>query len=306
MGIYLVMKNNLKRSLRHKLLFLINFLLPVMVCCLFGLIRFDSVKLRIGILEEKKGTICFAQSEELKQLLEQSEGITYDIAEEESCNTDLMMGRYHMLLDYREAASLEEGKIITYQSEERKELLQTAWETMLRTKAPLKLMGYHAPGLSMTERSIAMIFTLFLVFTTIHASAFIHDRNNGVLLQYQYSGYHKTEYLAGYFLYSFLLCLVQVLLCIMALTFLQPDFTLKITEILIITPIIAILSAAFGSIICSISRSEVSSNITASSLAGIFSILGGTFVAVEAMPGLLRILSFASPVRWIVELLQRI
>lgn len=306
MGIYLVMKNNLKRSLRHKLLFLITSLLPIMVCCLFGLIRFDQVSLRIGILEGQGGTAYFAQREELEQLLDQSEGITYAVAGEASSNTDLMMGRFHFLLDYRDAASMGEGRIISYQSEERKELLRSAWVTMLRTKRPLNLSGYHTTGLSTTERSIAMLFTLFLVFTTIHASAIIHDRNNGVLLRYQFSGYRKSEYMAGYFLYGFLLSLIQVLLCIMVLLLLQPGFTLKLTEIVILAPVIAILSEGFGTVICSTSRSEVSSNIVASSLAGIFSILGGTFVAVAAMPWLLRILSFASPVRWIVELLQRI
>ncbi len=305
MGIYLVLKNNLKRSMNHRMLFGLSFFLPVILCCLFGLVRFDKVSLRIGILEAQDEKNGWTNQEELYPLLEQSEGVSYAVADEESSNTDLMMGRFHVLLDYRRAVSLREIPVISYQSEERQQLLQEALQRMIEDKRPLNLTGLHEYGLSITERSLTMVLSLFMIFATIHASAFIRDRESGVMIRYEYTGYRKSEYLMGYFFHTLLITLIQVLLCITLLSLLQPGFSLTIKVALILTLVIAAMSSIYGVAICAFSKSEVVANVTASSLAGCFAILGGTFVAVEAMPGLLRILSFASPMRWIVELLQR-
>jgi hypothetical protein len=143
-----------------------------------------------------------------------------------------------------------------------------------------------------------------MVFATIHASTFIRDRASKITVRYQFTGYHQSDYLLGYFFHTLLLTFVPVLLCISSLLLLQPGFTLGLTELLLITSVIAIMSSIYAITISTLSKSEVSANIMASSMAGIFAILGGTFVAVEAMPGLLRVLSLASPIRWVVELLQ--
>jgi ABC-2 type transport system permease protein len=297
------MKNNLRRSLKHRILFITTFLLPIILCCLFGLIRFDKVSLRIGILETQEEAGWEDQAE-LYRLLDQSEGVSYAVADAKSSNTDLMMGRFHLLLDFRNASSIEEVQIMSHQPEERQQILRQALLKMSKDKSPLNLTGYKAPGLSTTERSVTMVLSLFMVFATIHASAFIRDRASGIMVRYQSTGYHQSDYLLGYFFHTLLLTLVQVLLCISSLSLLQPGFTLSLTEVLLITSLIAIMSSIYAIAICTLSKSEVSANIMASSMAGIFAILGGTFVAVEAMPGILRVLSLVSPIRWVVELLQ--
>lgn len=303
MGIYLVMKNNLRRSMKHKILFLITLLLPVIVCCLFGLIRFDKVGLRIGILKAQNEVVRKEQ-EEFFLLLEQSEGITYAFAEEESSNTDLMMGRFHIILDYRNASSLEEVKILSLQSKERQILLQEAIMKMIKDKSPFNLTGYKDPGLSITERSIATILSLVMVFATIHASAYIRDRASGTMVRYQFSGFNRSGYLWGYFLHTLLITFVQGLLCITALTLLQTGFSISTMIALLIAAVIAVIGSVYAIIICALSKSEVSANILASSMVGIFSVLGGTFIAVESMPFLLRGLSLASPIKWVTWLLQ--
>lgn len=304
MGIYLVMKNNLKRSQKHRALFIISFLLPVILCCLFGLIRFDKVRLRVGILEAQDEITDKKDNEELYRLLEQSEGISYAVANAETSNTDLMMGRFHMLLDYRSAASTSEVQIISYQSEERQQLLHEALQKMIKDKSPLNLTGFKEPGLSITERSLTMVLSLFMVFATIHASALIRDRESGVMIRYEYTGYRKLEYILGYFFHTLLITLIQAIICINILSLLQPGFSLSFMEAVILTLAITVMSTIYGVAICTFSKSEVTANVIASSMSGLFAILGGTFVAVEAMPGLLRMLSLASPMRWVVELLQ--
>jgi hypothetical protein len=108
----------------------------------------------------------------------------------------------------------------------------------------------------------------------------------------------------GYLLHTFLITLFQVALCITALSIVQRGFVLTLGEGLIMSLAITGMSAIYAIAISCFSKSEVSANVLASAFAGIFAILGGTFVAVEAMPGVLRVLSLASPMRWVVELLQ--
>lgn len=303
MGICLVVKNNLRRGFRHRLRFIVTFLLPILLCSLFGLIRFDQVSLRVGILESQRET-CPGFKEELTALLEQSEGISYGIANRESPHTDLRMGRFHVLLELQNAASAEEIQIVSVQSEERQQLLQEAFRRMLREKHALNLEGFKTPGLPVTERSLTMVLSIFMVLAILHASSFIHDRDSGIILRYRSAGYKQSQYLLGYLLYTLLLTFVQVLSCICSLLLLQQGFRLDAGEILFITVVIAAMSSSYAVVICALSRGEVSANITASSLVGIFAILGGTFVAAEAMPGLLQSLSLASPMRWLVELLR--
>jgi hypothetical protein len=214
------------------------------------------------------------------------------------------MGRFHLILDYRNASSVEEMQIMSYQPEERQQFLREALRKMSKDSSPLNLTGFKAPGLSTTERSVTMVLSLFMVFATIHASTYIRDRVSKITVRYQSTGYHQSDYLLGYFFHTLLFTFVQVLVCISSLSLLQQGFTLSLTEVLLITSVIAIMSSIYAIIICSLSKSEVSANIMASSMAGIFAILGGSFVAVEAMPGLLRAFSLASPIRWVVELLH--
>lgn len=304
MGIYLVMKNNIKRSLHHKLLFIITLLLPVMICSLFGLIRFGRVTLRVGILDSPNSSIHITEREELHHILNQSEGITYGKAEEESLNTDLRMGRFQIIIDGRNYASQEEYDIISLQPEDKRQLLQAALQQAVHTKQPLSLTGFKTSGLSTTERSITMILSLFFVFATIQGAALIRDKQNGTLTRYQFARKGTASYLIGYLLHTFLITLFQVVLCIAALSMIQDGFILTFGEGLIMTLSITTMSTVYAIVISHLSKSEVTANVIASALAGIFAILGGTFVAIDAMPGLLRALSLASPMRWVVELLQ--
>jgi ABC-2 type transport system permease protein len=84
----------------------------------------------------------------------------------------------------------------------------------------------------------------------------------------------------------------------------QSDFHLNMQAMILMALTIAGMSTVYATIICYISKSEVQANITAAALATIMSLLGGTFISVAAMPWLLRMLSYASPIRWITELLR--
>ncbi len=305
-----VMKNNLKRYSRHKTFFAITFLLPLILCTLFGLIDFDEVSLRVGVLsaEEFPGTSEPGEGDYraiLYQVLDQSGGITYDRAKEESLNMDLMSGHYQVVLDCR-GETLSDLRIIAYKPEKYIAFLQKAVTTAVINREPLMLEGLKQKGLQKTERSITMLLTLFMVFTVLYASLIIRDKQSGTYLRYQYAKNTKAGYIAGHIASVFTITLSQVLICMALLSILSKEFHLGLSEFCILAVVLAGLATLVAVVICLISKSEVQAGVLASSFAVLMSLFGGTFVAVESMPWLLRMISYASPMRWAVELLQLI
>jgi ABC-2 type transport system permease protein len=100
--------------------------------------------------------------------------------------------------------------------------------------------------------------------------------------------------------------LLQVLFCMILLTIMSDGFYLSWEEFDLLSVVVAGIANLVSVVICLISKSEVQAGVLASSVAVLMSLLGGTFVAVEAMPPLLRMISYVSPMRWIVELLKMI
>lgn len=304
MGTYLVLINNMKRSFRHKVFLLITLLLPLTICLLIGLIDFGKTSLRIGILYSDE-----SQSEELEQMglnqiLDQSEGIIYTGAELRTMNTDLITGRFQILLDYRNSSDITEFQLRSNQREDKTELLNRLIKDAMLRKVPLLLAAVKQKGLTVTERSIALLFTMILILSTVHASSIILDKQSGTMLRFRYSGKGAGEYITGNFLQTLVITMLQLVLAMGTLTIFQRGFRLTMPELLLLPIVIAAFVSAISMLICLGSRSEMQSGITASSLAALLSILGGTFVSVGAMPGILRVLSYASPIRWIIGLMQ--
>ncbi len=304
MGTYLVMVNNFRRGFHHKLLFILTFILPILLCLAIGLVKFDKTTIRLGILMSDTDPIKASDKEALYKLLEASKGIKYDKAKEKTLNTDLIAGKFHIILDYRESDAIDQFEIISYQNAENTVFLKNMLQKAFRNKEQIQLTENKKEALSVTERSMAVLLTLFMIFSSIHTSAIIRDRQSGMQKRYEFARRSGSGYILGYMLYNLIITCLQLLLCILVLTFIQKDFNLNIAEVFILTLIIAMISCIFSMSICLISSSEVQANIITSALTAVMSLLGGTFVAVEAMPALLRILSFASPISWVVELIR--
>lgn len=304
MGTYLVMVNNFRRSLDHKLLFILTLFLPVLLCLAIGLIRFDKSTLRIGLLMPNSEAMNSAEKEKLYHLLDSSEGVKYKEAAGDTLNTELITGKFQAVLDYRESPAIDQFEIISYQKEEKTALLQNLIRSALSERKPVSLNGLKKEGLSVTERSMAILLTLFMVLSSVHASSIIRDRQEGMVNRYQYACKSSKGYILGYVFYSLVITYIQISLSMLVLMLIQKDFSLSLAEGLILSIILSVCSVTFSMLICLCSRSEVQANITSSALAAVMSILGGAFVAIDAMPALLRILSMANPMRWVVELIR--
>lgn len=294
MGTCQVLINNLKRSWNHKGLLIITFILPVVLCLILGLIPFGKASWRIGILVPE-GAEAAGEREALYKNLAQLEGIKYEEARPKTLHTDLITGKYHMVVDFRHEDEKKPFAIITYRNEAKKLALEESILKGVRSKEE---------GLSLTERAMAFLQTLFIIFSTIHASALIRDKQNGTLTRYRFAKKNQAGYHLGFFIYTFIITHFQLLLSLVSLSIFEKGFSLTLMEALVIPLLMTLNAAVIALLICSSSNSEVSANVTSSSLAAIMSLLGGTFISIEAMPPLLRLLSALSPNRWIVELLR--
>lgn len=302
MGTCLVMINSFKRGLHHKLLFAATFLIPIAICLLIGMIQFDKTAIRVGILEADSENEQTAK--ELYQLLDQSKGIKYERAQLDTLNIDQITGKYHVILDYRNSSTLGQFELLSYQSDEKNIKIKNALQKAFSEKEPIILTGLKNGGLAISERMTALLLSLLLVFSSIYTATIIKDRQSGTIQRYQFSRSIASSYIFGHLFYVLIITYCQALLCLTALLIVQKNFSLNIIETLIIPLIIAAISTIIGMLISMGSKTEVQANITASALAAIMSLLGGTFVAIEDMPKLLRLFSYVSPVRWIVELVR--
>ncbi|MBH1939836.1 ABC transporter permease [Mobilitalea sibirica] len=301
MGIYLVMKNNLRRSLHHKLLFGITFLLPVILCLIAGSIKLGGPSFRIGILVGNPN-IKETLNEKVYPIIEISKGMKIEDVKEASLNTDLISGKYHVVMDYRESDAPENFELLSFQNESKKALLHTSIQEAIRNHKEINLSGLSQKTLTATQRSVALLITLFMIISTIHAAPMILDRNNGTYTRYRFASIKSGGYVIGYGLYNFIITFIQISASILILSLVQSGFRLNFMASIIMAVAVALISVVFSILVSLFSKSEVQANITASSLAAVLSLLGGAFVAIESMPKLLQILSTISPVRWMIEL----
>ncbi len=299
MGTCLVIKNNLKRSLNNRILFILLFVLPVILTVLMGFVnQISSNNIRIGILTEDH-----AYTETLTDILHPSERIQYEQAKADSIHTDLIMGKYQFIIDFRGAKEVTDYELIAYYNVE-EETLKDALRDAVATKKPFVLHQEDKEGITPTERMAAFLLTLLMITSTLNASSLIRDRKDGTLTRYCYSPQGVTSYIAGNIFYTMFMAALQITFSFLFLRLLRIPFYLSLGNTIIIGTLIVGISSAFGTFITILSKSDMKANVTASSIAILWSILGGTFIPYEQMPSIVKVISIFSPVRWIIDITQ--
>ena len=117
------------------------------------------------------------------------------------------------------------------------------------------------------------------------------------------AGGTKSSYLAGCLFSSSAVTGIQLGIILMIWSVFDGNFTLSVMKTGILYIYILIVSNLYGILVTMVSKSEMMAGILGSSGAVLFSILGGTFVAVDNMPKILQAFSMCSPVRWLIELI---
>jgi len=300
MGIYLVIKNNLKRSYNNRILFILMFVLPIILIVLGSFVnQINTVSMRVGILVGNDKSI----NTQLFHVLDQSKGIQYSLADKNHVNTDLITGRYHFVLDFRESEGMTDFEILSYTSSlntEIKDLLRTTFDT----RVPIDLSDGQGNSMTSAQRMTAFLLTLLMITSTLNASNLIKDKSTGTLKRFCYAPTTTASYVGGNIMYNMILAICQIVFSVLFMKLFHLPYELKTSNILILGLIIISVATAYGTFISIISSSEMKANITASSITVLLAIMGGTFVPVDHMPKILKTISVVSPVRWIIEITQ--
>lgn len=261
---YLVTKNNLVRCFQNKTTYLFVFMIPILISVI-GMISINIAAGNIKIGTE--GTVPQTSFEQ----------VVFIAINKETIHTDYIMGKYDYILT---GDHVKDTKNIQMLIDKRKEKSALTGERQL----------------------MAMLMTAYLVIATMYASKQIGDQANKTLERFCYAGNKKVSYVFGTFCSTTTIVFIEVMVAILLFYFFTPGFTYSFARILEIGIFITLISSLFAAFLSHFAKSEMSANMIASLFAVFSSIIGGTFVAVNAMPQILQFLSIASPVRWILSI----
>ncbi len=280
MAVYLVMKNNLKRVFQNRLTYLWMMLIPLLIG-LVGIFSTSVVESQIcvGLIigDENEDALLKIQSE-----LEEMKGVVYKIADQDTIHAEQIMGTYRYVIDLNQ--------------------IKETQAVLEEIKASTKQQTIITDQISATERVLAMIMTAYMVIATLYAVKYIQDKDMGTVERFCLSGAGRASYTGGYIASTAIIVAVQVSVAFVLLILagcIQTDHPVMIGTAWILIVGVVTLYGVLHAFFC---HKEMTANTMSSSLAVIFMILGGTFVAVEKMPVILQWMSLASPIRWLLEL----
>lgn len=283
MGIYLVIKNNIKRAVRNRTNITMVVLIPLLICVVTVIsLQFKNNIVRVGILDGEKST-----EKDIEYVMEQLEGyqgIEVQRAEATLINTNLIMGRYHRYIDTTKSLEPQVQEIKASTA-----IVENASNSEKSSKEAKQVVG--------------LLITTFLILATVHAAEYLKDQKSGMISRYMMSGRVKGSYFLGYCGYTFLITAVQCGVCLGLIVAIMPKIRMEFTLFIAIVLTIALLAAVLAMCVVKLSRSDLRANLTMSSIAIILSLLAGTFVATEHMPKFMQMLQVINPVNWILNLL---
>lgn len=273
---YLVMKNNIRRSMKKKSTWLGMLLIPLLLIITGSVsVRMENKQIRVGILGSEE--YVQAMSVELGTM----EGVLFETAREDTIHTDHLMRKYHVVL--------QEG-------EDSDEL------SKLRTSANER-PDQGIAQLNARKRMVSMLLTIYMTVSTLYAMGYLRDKGEGAVERVHVCGGRKGSYLLGCFGSCVMITGVQLVFVLLCWKLFDSNFTYSIIEMGKLFAFILVVSNLYGIVVTRISKSEMMAGILGSSGAALFSLLGGTFVAVEQMPHFLQLMSYVSPMSWLMHFL---
>lgn len=238
-------------------------------------VRLENKQIRVGILGSEE--YVQAMSEELGTM----EGVQFEEAREDTIHTDKLMGKYHVVLQEGEDSD-DLSKLRAYANEQ-----------------PDQGIAQQ----NARKRMTSMLLTIYMTVSTLYAMGYLRDKREGAVERVYVCAGRKGSYLTGCFGSSVMITGVQLVFILLCWKLFDSNFTYSAIEMGKLFAFILGISNLYGIVVTRISKSEMMAGILGSSGAALFSLLGGTFVAVEQMPHFLQLLSYVSPMSWLMHFL---
>ncbi len=302
MEICLVMKNNFRRSMHHKVQWVIVLVMPFFLSLLSIVInQIQEENYRVGVIDRKENTKYLDEDNYAQALgtkLNQMEKIEVKVADLQSYHTDLLMGTYHYVIDCTDG---ENVIIISNKTQEENEVFYNMiMNGMLKEEVSVPVS--QDQNRIRMQQSVAFLMSLFLILSVVQGGMYIRDKNHGIITRYCFAPTTRHGYKFGNLCYIFAITFLQVVACFLLLCIINGTWLSLIVSIKIIL-MISFVASFFAFLLCTICRSDTQASISASAITAICTMLSGTFVSIERMPYLLKMLSSFNPIRWCIELI---
>lgn len=113
----------------------------------------------------------------------------------------------------------------------------------------------------------------------------------------------NTEVIMGNLLSTFIVVFCQVAMVLVVLWMVYGENVISGRSAALLALCISLVSAMVGGIVATLAKSELGANVSVTIFAVLCSVFGGTFLAVEQMPGILGMIGKCSPIYWMICLL---
>lgn len=288
---FLVMNNNLRRRFTKLSTYLVVLLVPVLILIIAAITtRIQTPVIRVGIIGED------SFYEEMAKQIAGTEQVVIRHANAKTLQTDLIVGTYSYVIEEGTTKEQQEEVIAKIASSieksniDQSDLLAVTNETGIRQQKT-------------TTQILSMVMTIFIVVSTVYTSSLIYDRKHGLQERFCYADTQKKAYAFGYLGSTATITGQQLVMVLMLCQLFDTGFHLSLSRGIPVFFFLLVITNGLGVLICSIVKSEMAANILASSAAVVLSMLGGTFITIEAMPKFMQTLSWISPMRWLIEMI---
>lgn len=297
MSIYLIVKNEIKRSMRKKKKLAITLIVPV-IAVIFAICINTIMKpsINLGIINKDSSEIGTS----FKTKVSYIEGVKITNAQEDIINTDLIMAKYVAVIEFDANNHIK----LYCMDNELKGNIQEIVNNFIITKEVTgledMLIKMQKESMTVAERSIGFILLTLIVTCVFTACNIIKDKEEGTLKRYVLTPNTPSSYVLGNFLFNFIITLLQIIISTLIIGILKLDIDINLLQFLLIGVIIAFTATSIATLVVSLVNTELKASLLASSFGMIISLLGGSFLPLEKMPDGIKIISNISITKWII------
>ncbi len=293
MNLFLVIRNNFKRSYNRRTSLIVNFIIPIIVVIL-GIFanKLSTPSFSIGIING-------ANAPHIITSLENTDGITLADTTDDSIKIDLITGKFSAIVSF----SNSDYELYSVKDEDTNMKLRQIIDTYKTTNIPVDIEELIGFPMSIAERTTAFMVLFLMVTATVTASLMIKDKNNGTLTRYKYAPQNSLNYIMGNFIYNYLITFLQFFISITFIQVVNVDIGIGYIDLIFIGIWISGIATAFGTFFSSLFQKEMYANLFATLTALILSLIGGTFISFDKMPDMLQRISIFSPLRWFIDVI---
>ncbi|BCZ48681.1 hypothetical protein psyc5s11_47480 [Clostridium gelidum] len=297
MSIYLIVKNEIKRSMKNKKKLIITLIVPaiavVLAICINSIMK---PSLSLGIIDKDNSEIGANFEEKVGTI----DGIKISQAKEDTINTDLIMAKYVATIEFNKNNQIK----LHCLDNELKDTIQEIVDNFIITKEVIGLEGMlikmEKESMTVAQRSVGFILLTLIVTCVFTSCNLIKDKEEGTLKRYVLTPNAPSAYILGNFIFNFLMTLLQIIISTLIIGILKLDIHINLWQFLLIEIIIAFIASSIATLMVSLVDTELKASLIASSFGLIISLLGGSFLPLEKMPNGIKLLSDFSITKWII------